>query len=107
MIKLVNNFLKKLTKVQKMLLGVVIGYFIYVTYIRVEHFFNEEEDTEIEDKPIKAGIFDVWAQNIGLETENTLLAKRQEKAKADNYMKYEGDDEVRKALAIADDYKKY
>ena len=99
----INKLLGKLSKLQKLILGIAIGYFVYVSYIKVEKFFND-----VEDEPVKTGIFDMMAQNIGLETENTLKAERQEEAIADEYMKYDGEDEnIRKALAIADDYKKY
>lgn len=109
----VNNFLQSLTKTQKIILSIAIGYFIYTTYIRVEHFVNKKDDEEkkqiqVKDELVSKGLFDIWAQNLGLETENTLLQKRQTAAIEDNYMKYEGDDKnERKAFAIADKYNKY
>ena len=109
MLNKINNMLKKLSKLQKVILAFAIGYFIYITYVKVERFFNEEgEEVEVEDEDIQTGMFDIFAQNLGLETDNTLAQERQDLAQEDEYRKYEGDDlNSRKAFAIADNYKKY
>jgi hypothetical protein len=113
MLKYFTKQLQKLSKIQQAILAFAIGYFIYSSYIQVENFFNENED--VEDESIKTGYFDAVAQNLGLETSNTLEQDRQDKAKADNYMAYDksygckckDNENAKKAFAIADDYKKY
>ena len=102
-----NKILKKLSKLQRILLAAAMGYFIYVTYVQVEQFMNEDED-DVKDEVIETGMFDNLVNNLGLKNEKLLKQDRLDKAKKDNYNMYEGSDEgERKARAIADEYKKY
>ena len=114
--KLLNSLtkmLKKLSKLQRMLLAMALGYFLYVTYIKVEQFVNDEgedegEDIGVPDEVIETGMFDNLLSNVGLKNEKLLKQERQDKADEDDYNMYEGSDQgERKARAIADQYKKY
>lgn len=119
-----NGLLKGLSKNQRILLGVAIGYFLYVTYVKVENFFQDEEDAEedteeedteeenktlnVQEKVIQRSVWDNLAGNLGVKTPTLQLEDRQHRAKKDEFSRYQGDNkEVRQALAQADDFNKY
>lgn len=122
-----NSLLKGLSKNQRILLGVAIGYFLYVTYIKVENFFQEDEESEdvedsedvenvedseskldVKEKVFQRSVWDNLAGNLGVKTSTLQLEDRQKRGKEDEFLKYQGNNkEVRQALAQADDFKKY
>ena len=71
MFKKIYNSFKKLDKVYQCIIIAAIAYYVYITYVQVDNFFN----VDVEDKPVSTNIFDTLAQNVGLETSNTLKQK--------------------------------
>ena len=54
MLRKIKSMFNKLSKIQKVILGLLIGYCIYKCVLVAEHFFNEEDEVKVEDKKIPA-----------------------------------------------------
>lgn len=99
MISKIQKYFNKLKPYQKLLLGLIVGYFIY-RYFAKESFEN-------------LSLFSKVASWAGIKTPEAMKEIRKQKAEEDEYYRYQEDSEEELTLetlekvAEGDDYNKY